>query len=540
MRKSILFATLVLLLSFTGSLAQIPRTINYQGVLTDAGGEAVPDGNYNLTFRIYNTASGGTALWTEGLLVSVSKGIFNVTLGKVVPLTLPFDDQYWLGITVGAAAELSPRVEFTSSAYSMIAHTVVDDAVTGDKISNGSVVRSVNTLTDQVTLSAGTNMSITPSGNTLVFSSSGTGALDLPYNDSVTSGSTAFGITNYGTGRAGSFLISNATNSNQAVYAETNGTGRAGHFRITNAANDLESVAASTVGGGAALSGYTVGGGDALSAQTDGGGRAGYFRVNNASNADNAVEVTTNGTGGGVDIRLTNASGSGKALYVENSGGGRAGHFRITNASNNSTSVAASTTGGGVALIGYTTGTGNAAEFEINNTESYASACYAETNARHPSACAGEFVYNNDTGWGYALKASSNSSDYVAYFRTYGGTPGVHIYTEGATGLLVSGGTKNAAMPTSQGVRALYCEEATEVWFTDYGFGRLDDGKAVIGIDPLFAETVSLDRPYHVFVQAYGDAELYVNNRAESSFEVHARNGKSDVDAVERTIEREK
>ena len=270
MRKSILFATLVLLLSFTGSLAQIPRTINYQGVLTDAGGEAVPDGNYNLTFRIYNTASGGTALWTEGLLVSVSKGIFNVTLGKVVPLTLPFDDQYWLGITVGAAAELSPRVEFTSSAYSMIAHTVVDDAVTGDKISNGSVVRSVNTLTDQVTLSAGTNMSITPSGNTLVFSSSGTGALDLPYNDSVTSGSTAFGITNYGTGRAGSFLISNATNSNQAVYAETNGTGRAGHFRITNAANDLESVAASTVGGGAALSGYTVGGGDALSAQTDG------------------------------------------------------------------------------------------------------------------------------------------------------------------------------------------------------------------------------------------------------------------------------
>lgn len=139
---------------------------------------------------------------------------------------------------------------------------------------------------------------------------------------------------------------------------------------------------------------------------------------------------------------------------MENSGTGRAGHFRITNASNNSTSVAASTTGGGVALIGYTTGTGNAAEFEINNTESYASAVYAETNARHPSACAGEFVYNDDElGWGYALKASSSSADYAAYFRTYGGTPGLHIYTEGATGLLVSGGTKSAAMPTSRGVR---------------------------------------------------------------------------------------
>lgn len=224
-------------------------------MLTDAGGEAVPDGSYNLSFRIYDTASGGSALWTEGLLVSVSKGIFNVTLGKVVPLTLPFDEQYWLGITVGAAAELSPRVEFTSSAYSMIAHTVVDGAVTGGKISNGSVVRSINTLTDHIILSAGTNMSITPTGNILVFSSTGTGALNLPYNDSVTSGSTAFGITNYGTGRAGSFTISNATNSNQAVYATTNGTGRAGHFRITNAANDLPSVSASTTGSGAALSG---------------------------------------------------------------------------------------------------------------------------------------------------------------------------------------------------------------------------------------------------------------------------------------------
>jgi hypothetical protein len=150
------------------------------------------------------------------------------------------------------------------------------------------------------------------------------------------------------------------------------------------------------------------------------------------------------------------------------------------------------------------------------------------------------FVYNNDIGWGYALKASSNSGDYVAYFRTYGGTPGLHIYTEGATGLLVSGGTKSAAMPTSRGVRALYCEEATEVWFSDYGFGRLDDGKAVIGIDPLFAETVSLDRPYHVFVQAYGDAELYVSNRTENGFEVHARDGESDVEFSYRVVAKRK
>jgi hypothetical protein len=95
-------------------------------------------------------------------------------------------------------------------------------------------------------------------------------------------------------------------------------------------------------------------------------------------------------------------------------------------------------------------------------------------------------------------------------------------------------------MPTSRGVRALYCEEATEVWFSDYGFGRLNGGRAVIDIDPLFAETVSLDRPYHVFVQPYGDTELYVSNRTATGFEVYARDGESDIDFSYRVVAKRK
>jgi hypothetical protein len=93
-------------------------TISYQGVLTDASGTVVPDGNYSLTFRLYDVATGGSALWSEGQLVAVSKGIFILTLGSVTPLTLPFDKPYWLGITVGAGAELSPRIPLTSAGYS--------------------------------------------------------------------------------------------------------------------------------------------------------------------------------------------------------------------------------------------------------------------------------------------------------------------------------------------------------------------------------------------------------------------------------------
>lgn len=109
---------------------------------------------------------------------------------------------------------------------------------------------------------------------------------------------------------------------------------------------------------------------------------------------------------------------------------------------------------------------------------------------------------------------------------------GVLIYSAtGKIGLVVSGGSKNAAVPTSDGDRLLYSEESTEVWFSDYGFGELQDGQVLIRIDPVFAETVNLDEPYHVFLQAYGNVELYVTERNRDSFLVVARDGSIDKNA---------
>jgi len=100
------------------SLGQVPKLISYQGVLTDASGTVVPDGNYNLTFKLYDVATGGTPLWTEVQSVAVSKGIFSVILGSATPLNLHFNKPYWLGVTVGAGTELTPRMQLTSSGYS--------------------------------------------------------------------------------------------------------------------------------------------------------------------------------------------------------------------------------------------------------------------------------------------------------------------------------------------------------------------------------------------------------------------------------------
>lgn len=89
----------------------VPTFIPYQGTLTDASGNPI-DGSVNLTFRLYNTLSGGTALWTESHTnVPVSSGLFNVRLGSKTA----FADSVWqnaslyLGIQVGSEAEMTPR-----------------------------------------------------------------------------------------------------------------------------------------------------------------------------------------------------------------------------------------------------------------------------------------------------------------------------------------------------------------------------------------------------------------------------------------------
>ena len=50
---------------------------------------------------------------------------------------------------------------------------LADDSVTGDKIAQGQVVRGINSITDDVTLAAGENIAITPSGGTLTIAATG-------------------------------------------------------------------------------------------------------------------------------------------------------------------------------------------------------------------------------------------------------------------------------------------------------------------------------------------------------------------------------
>ncbi len=105
-----------------------PPLINYQGMLTDAGGIPI-DGARNLTFKIYDDTTGsGTLQWSETQNgVDVDNGLFNVTLGKSTALNLAFDKSYWLEVEVGG--EVMPRIRLTSVGYAYRS-MVADSALT--------------------------------------------------------------------------------------------------------------------------------------------------------------------------------------------------------------------------------------------------------------------------------------------------------------------------------------------------------------------------------------------------------------------------
>ena len=104
--------------SFTTYNPENVNKMSFQGVIKDALGRLLNDGSYNIIFKLYTALTGGTQVWTETQSVSVSRGMINVNLGSVNPITgLSFNTSYWLGISVGGGTELLPRTAVTGSAY---------------------------------------------------------------------------------------------------------------------------------------------------------------------------------------------------------------------------------------------------------------------------------------------------------------------------------------------------------------------------------------------------------------------------------------
>jgi hypothetical protein len=131
--------------------AGVPYLLSYQGVLADQLGDPVSDGTYQMTFSIYENATGGSALWSETRTVQVTDGRFSILMGNVTPIppgVFLNGSERWLGVQVESDAEMTPRQRLASIAYAYVAEYARNPLAPGQGLvitdTDGNVTHRLN------------------------------------------------------------------------------------------------------------------------------------------------------------------------------------------------------------------------------------------------------------------------------------------------------------------------------------------------------------------------------------------------------------
>ena len=179
--------------AWTSAEAQLPRLINYQGFLTEAGN--VPaNGTKAVTFKLYGAPVGGVALHSETQSVTVVNGVFNAAIGSITPLVLLFDVPYYLSVTIAADPEMTPRQPLLASPYSL--RTAAVDAAAALPAAQITGTLATAQIADGAVSAAKLSTSGCAAGQVLKFNGTAWGcATDAAGSGTVTSIDTGSGLT---------------------------------------------------------------------------------------------------------------------------------------------------------------------------------------------------------------------------------------------------------------------------------------------------------------------------------------------------------
>jgi len=214
-----------------GTVQAQSATMAYQGYLTNTDGDPL-GGTGNLSFALYATPSGGSPLWEETQTsVQVEEGVFSVMLGSEEPFSgVNFENPLYLGVKIDGGAELVPRVPLGVAPSSLFAHQIPD----------GLAVRSLNGLTDDVILQAGTNVTLTEADGKITIDAEAGEAFTLPFegtSDLVFE--PAFKINSVGAG-----IVVDVSGASPAISASNTDTGNAAGFSQINSTSEAGAIEA--------------------------------------------------------------------------------------------------------------------------------------------------------------------------------------------------------------------------------------------------------------------------------------------------------
>lgn len=316
-------------------------TLNFQARLLTAAGSTVPDGQYNIEFKLYNVAgSSGSAqgscsgdaacLWVETRTttnkVRVANGYLTVNLGSVTAFSaISWDQELWLGMNVGGTGapgwdgEMTPRLKLTAVPYAFRAGQLVAQ--------NGA---NINTVSFAAPTATRTITIPDESGTICLQASSACGFL-----------TTATADTNY---------IQNQNSSSQTANFRISGTGRA-DTALQAPAIDRSSSGTLTIGGTNAT---TIAVGSASAAQTISIGTstgATGISIGTGVTSSNAATIMIGSTNAASSLTLRagtgdillSTSGAGSQVVVQ-SGTNAANAFQVQNSSGNAI-ISADTSG---------------------------------------------------------------------------------------------------------------------------------------------------------------------------------------------------
>jgi len=91
--------------------------LSFQGLIMDTDGSQIPDGETEITFRLFENIDDVASVWSESQSITITNGYIMAYLGIIEPLDIDADKHYFIGIEIGEQ-EIG-RYPLTASPYSI-------------------------------------------------------------------------------------------------------------------------------------------------------------------------------------------------------------------------------------------------------------------------------------------------------------------------------------------------------------------------------------------------------------------------------------